>query len=426
MRTDDLAIRWIDREAHALRARIRQVRPFALTVPMIPSAAVSPSVLSAIESHLLRGRRELTGKVERFQSWLREHGRSSVAVAHRRFAVLRLRFQHLLSRFDIFADALVQRAEHDTGVWISGLDAAARDALTIAGHPEAPPPAMCYLDRGHGGAIRRLRARLPGDKENPIALIRLPRERMIGSGVAASLVHECGHQVSATLELVASLRPTLQALQRGAGSLAVAWSLWERWISEVLADFWAVARVGIAATQGLMAMLSLPRVFVFHTDPSDPHPTSWVRAKLSCAMGEALYPDPQWAALSAVWERFFPLDGVDPSVALLLRRLEQTLPTLASILAEHRPPKLKGRTLREAAWSAERTPAALRAAATELARGPRVLARMKPTVALALLGQARFDERMDAQREGETLETLLRAWALRRAWDTATTCGALT
>ena len=60
---------------------------------------------------------------------------------------------------------------------------------------------MCYLDRGHGAAIRRARARLPGGGMSPVAIIRVPRERMVGAGIASSLVHEVGHQAAALLDL---------------------------------------------------------------------------------------------------------------------------------------------------------------------------------------------------------------------------------
>ena len=57
----------------------------------------------------------------------------------------------------------------------------AADALRLSdGYFEAPP-VVCYLDRGHGAAIRRARTRLPGGGESPVAIVRVPRERMIGS-----------------------------------------------------------------------------------------------------------------------------------------------------------------------------------------------------------------------------------------------------
>ena len=85
---------------------------------------------------------------------------------------------------------------------------------------------------------------------------------MVGSGIASSLVHEVGHQAAALLDLVNSLRRCSQALQRKGGAEQPAWNIYERTISEVVADFWAVARVGVAATTGLMGVVSLPRAFV--------------------------------------------------------------------------------------------------------------------------------------------------------------------
>ena len=102
-----------------------------------------------------------------------------------------------------------------------------------------------------------------GRGDNPVAIIRVPRERMVGSGIASSLVHEVGHQAAALLDLLPSLRLVLQGLQKTAGGERVAWQLWERWISEVVADFWSVARVGISATMGLIGVVSLPRPLSF-------------------------------------------------------------------------------------------------------------------------------------------------------------------
>lgn len=92
--------------------------------------------------------------------------------------------------------------------WLAGLDVAAEDVLALPAYYEAPP-VMCFLERGSGAAIRRARTRLPGGGANPVALIQIPRERMIGTSVAASLAHETGHQVAALLRLVESLRAEL-------------------------------------------------------------------------------------------------------------------------------------------------------------------------------------------------------------------------
>jgi len=93
---------------------------------------------------------------------------------------LRMRFNLGLSQLDLFSDAITQRSENETGLWLSGLDVAAQDALDLPGGYFRAPPVVCYLHRGLGGAIRRARTRLPGGGENPVSIIRIPRERMVG------------------------------------------------------------------------------------------------------------------------------------------------------------------------------------------------------------------------------------------------------
>jgi hypothetical protein len=137
-----------------------------------------------------------------------------------------------------------------------------------------------------------------GGGSNPVAIIRVPRERLVGSGIASSLVHEIGHQGAPLLNLIPSLRAVVQSLQHGSERNRLVWRLWDRWIGEVVADFWSVAKVGIASTVGLIGVVSLPRFFVFRLNVDDPHPTPWLRVKLSCAIGGALYPHLQWARLS--------------------------------------------------------------------------------------------------------------------------------
>ncbi len=271
-----------------------------------------------------------------------------------------MRFNNVLSQFDLFADVLTQRSEHENGVWLAGLDAVAADALKLSGYYESPP-LICYLDRGPGAAIRRARTRLPGGTENPVAVIRVPRERMVGARIASSLVHEVGHQASALLDLVESLRPVLRGMQGGAGEHRAAWHFWERWISEIVADFWSVARVGIGSTMGLMAVVSLPRAFVFRLDADDPHPIPWMRVKLSCALGQALYPHRQWEAASRLWESFYPPDDLRPETRTLLASLTATMPALVALLVNHRPRLLRGRSLAEVLSVSERQPARLTA-----------------------------------------------------------------
>jgi len=262
----------LDQEARALLARLDRVKPFVLTEPMLLAASLLPAAQIAIEHFLAKGRRELKERVQDFLSWLQgEGGQAAPEDIQRRFVFLRLRFNAVLSQLDLFNQVITQRSEYEQGVWLSGLDVVAADALALPDYYQAPP-VICYLDRGVGAAIRRARTRLPGGGHNPVAIIRVPRERMIGSGIASSLVHEVGHQGAALLELVPSLQLVLRAKQGDAPEPLV-WRLWDRWISEIVSDFWSVARVGIASTLGLIGVVSLPRPFIFRLNFDDPHPT---------------------------------------------------------------------------------------------------------------------------------------------------------
>jgi hypothetical protein len=177
----------------------------------------------------------------------------------------------------------------------------------------------------------------------------------------------------------------------------------------VVADLWAVGRIGIAAPLGLLAVVSLPRPFVFRVNVDDPHPPPWIRVKLSCAMGAALYPHPQWAALATAWEALYPPAPLTPALRATFSALEATLPALVALLVNHRPASLQGRSIGEELASADRTPARLSAL---FARGASALERARPALAFAAVGQARADGRVTPERESALLSSLLTRWAL--------------
>lgn len=414
----------LDQEARALLARLARVKPFVLSAPMVLAASLLPAAQTAIERFLAKGRRELKERVEGFLSWLHGEGRQASAEdVQRRFVFLKLRFNAVLSQLELFHQVIGQRSESEQGVWLSGLDTVAADALALPEYYEAPP-VICYLDRGIGGAIRRARTRMPGGGENPVAVIRVPRERMIGSGIASSLIHETGHQAAALLGLVPSLEQVLRAKQQGARDFTP-WHLWERWISEIVSDFWSVARVGVVSTLGLIGVVSLPRPFVFRINVDDPHPTPWIRVKLSCAIGDGLYPHPQWQRVARLWESYYPTAGLDDERQNLLARLQESLPEFVATLIGHRPKALRGRSLREAMNVEQRTPGRLTELFAAWNRAPEQMYRAPPSLVFAVLGQARADRSMSPEDESELLAKLLTFWAMRSTLDTSAYCAAI-
>jgi hypothetical protein len=411
----------LDQDARALLARLARVKPFVLSEPMVLAASLLPAAQIAIERFLAKGRHELKERIQGYLTWLHGEGKQAPPdEIQRRFVFLKLRFNAVLAQLELFHQVISQRSESEPGVWISGLDVVAADALALPEFYEAPP-VICYLDRGIGGAIRRARTRLPGGGENPVAVIRIPRERMIGSGVASSLVHETGHQAAALLGLVPSLKEVLRAKQQAVRE-PLPWRLWERWISEACADAWSVARVGVASTLGLIGVVTLPRSFIFRINVDDPHPTPWIRVKLSCAIGDGLYPHPQWKRIADLWESYYPLVDLDGERRTLMAQLQQTLPDFVAIVVDHRPQALRGRSLREVMRVGERTPGRLAALFRAWNQTPRQMYRARPSLVFAVLGQAKADGGLSPEDESDLLAKLLTFWAMRSTLDTSAYC----
>jgi hypothetical protein len=404
----------LELEARALLTRLDQIRPLALHETMVPAAALPPRASLDVERFLHTGRKMLRSQVRAYLAWLRGPGRTATPEEQQyRFVLIRMRFNAILSQFDMFTEVVTQRSENRTGVWLSGLDVVAADALVTNPLIKDPPPLVCYLARGPGAAIRRAKTKMPGGELSPAGIVRIPRERMVGHGIASSLVHEVGHQGAALLDLVPSLRKDLASHRATAGAAAPVWRNWENWISEVVADFWSVATLGISSTLGLLAVVSLPRFFVFRPSGDDPHPTPYVRVLLSCAIGNELYPHPQWGDMARTWKALYPVMSVPPARQQELAAIEASIPAFTKVLANHRSPALNGRPLREAFPLAERQPARLLALHSAWKSDLGVMARQRPALVFAVVGQARAGQLITPEDESQTISALLRAWALR-------------
>ena len=398
-------------EAQGLLTRLKQLQPFEMSMPMVMAAAVPYTAQKEIFGLMRAGKAHLT---ERILCFIRNVKTKNIPVekCQAAYAVLKLRFNSLLDQFDIFCDVVSQRGENETGVWVAGLDVLARDALIMTRYYIEAPPMICYLDRGHGAAIRRARTRLPGGDDNPVAVIKIPRERMVASGIGSSLVHEVGHQGSALLDLIASLKLVLDDLAVKEKLYSEAWTLLSRWISEILSDFWAVCFLGISASTGLISVVSLPRYFVFRAVDDDPHPFPWIRVKISIAFGKLLYPDDQWQRLERLWETFYPTTALAPATLQLLQQFEPVLPRFAQLMKTHRPPKLNGKQLHEIFPLHERQPQQLRAHYQQWKKDMNLLAKQRPSLVFAAVGQARADNVITPFTENRLLTKMLRHWAL--------------
>jgi hypothetical protein len=151
----------------------------------------------------------------------------------------------------------------------------------------------------------------------------------------------------------------------------------------------------------------------------DPHPIPWIRVKLSCAVGRALYPHPQWERLANLWESFYPTAGLDPQRQRLLALLEASMPGFVALLVNHRPKTLRGKSLIEIMSVAERQPARLAAYYRSWRSSPVQMRAAPPSLVFAVIGQAKADGQVSPEEESTTLANLLAYWAFRSTLDTS-------
>lgn len=357
-------------------------------------------------------RDDLFARLRAFIEKMQKSGGVQLKDCQTDFTILKLSYNLLLDRLDIFADVVNQRSEHETGVWVAGLDILAADSVSMLRNVIDVPPLICYLDRGHGAAIRRAHTRLPGGVHNPVAVIRIPRERMVGSGIGSSLVHEAGHQASALLDLLKSLKKELDEIALRDTQRALAWKMFSRWLSEILSDLWAVALLGISATTGLIGVVSLPSYFVFRDVGDDPHPFPFIRVKISTAFGYALYPDQQWEKFTRMWDAFYPKDFVKPDQISIISLLENTLKDFVAVVLNHKVEAMGNAPLHKCFPVATRQPEILRNVFRQWKKNRSLIFSAKPTLVFAVIGQARADNKISPFAENRTLSRMLKHWAL--------------
>jgi hypothetical protein len=236
----------------------------------------------------------------------------------------------------------------------------------------------------------------------------------VGSGIASSLIHEVGHQAAESLNLTKSLRIAIDEKKKETAANKTAWHHYERWISEIIADCWAMGHLGISATLGLMGVVTLPKYFQFRLDLDDPHPAPYVRVKLSCAFGNKLFPHPQWQRLWNVWRTFYTTDDLPPDKKQLLHALQQEEDEFVEMVLQHRSPVLKGKTISEVFPYKQRQPVRLQQLFQQWKAHPELIDGASPTLVFAVTGQAKHDLVISANEENKLLTGRLLKWAYQR------------
>ena len=139
-------------------------------------------------------------------------------------------------------------------------------------------------------------------------------------------------------------------------------------------------------------------------------------------MGRELFPHPQWDVLERIWLSYYPLTGLDKTRREVIALLEKTAPSLATLIAHHRPKSLKGASLKEALQTDERQPTRLSAVFRSWHASPARMYEAPPTLFFAVMGQARAESLISPEAEGRIFSRMLNYWALRDTLDTEVYC----
>jgi hypothetical protein len=108
--------------------------------------------------------------------WLRGPGKQASAPGLKwRFTLIRLSFNNVLSRLDLFSDVMTRRSESETGSFLSGLDVFAADSLELPGGYFKSAAGRLLPPPRAGGGSPACAERLLGG-ENAVAIVRVRRE----------------------------------------------------------------------------------------------------------------------------------------------------------------------------------------------------------------------------------------------------------
>jgi hypothetical protein len=101
------------------------------------------------------------------------------------------------------------------------------------------------------------------------------------------------------------------------------------------------------------------------------------------------------------------------------------MPAFINLVLAHRPARLRGKSLREALQVEGRQPARLRELYREWQRSRSSIYTAAPSLAFAVIGQARADGAISPEQESATVARLLTHWALRSSLDASEICASL-
>lgn len=292
-----------------------------------------------IRNFLNKNISHLVSKGKHLQQQL-QHADSKELQGQLRKAVLRFKADYcrIETTIHFYTDAINTRTVGKTALILKGCDELCRECmqLFLPQQQKVVPPVITYLDKGLGAAIMKAGLRLWDGSISPAALIKITYHNLRRP---TAVLHESGHQIAHLLGWNAELATTLyEHLKAKDIKVAKAFS---HWSSEIAADVVALTTCGFASVAALNDVLDAEGKTVFYYDDSDPHPISYLRVLLNCAMCTDLFGKGPWQQLEAQWVENHALHDSEEEARRLIKKAVPMLPFIAAIILR-RPQKAFG------------------------------------------------------------------------------------
>jgi hypothetical protein len=297
-----------------------------------------------IKNYLQKNVSHLVMKGKHLEKQLNEVGGDANLQTELRKALLRFKADYLRIETTIhfYTDAINTRTQNDVAEMLQGCDVLCKLCLEAFLKPlyKPIPPVITYLDKGLGAAIMKAGLRLWDGSMSPAALIKITYHNLLRP---TAVLHECGHQIAHILKWNKELADALyDGLKEKDKTIAKVFSGWS---SEIAADAIALCTTGFAAVAALHDVVDNEGESVFIYDENDPHPISYLRVLLNCAMCDVLFGRGPWQQMAEQWKTYHPLKKAGKEAALVVQLSTPHLETIAKIILTHNYQAFSGKSI---------------------------------------------------------------------------------
>ncbi|MDA3647762.1 hypothetical protein LZ318_37025 [Saccharopolyspora indica] len=354
--TAHLLATWVRTQATSSERHLAALRPFSWTEFGDPATGPSRAHLVAVNETMAGLReplheatRELRRVAEQAARLPNSQRLQSVLRAKSR-AYRRVRDTERL--WDFYLELFTQR-QSSFAPWLVAADRIALDCyqyayLGIGRWRSIPtPPPFCYLEPSHGPATSRRGIPLQrlSHRINPFPLIQLPFHRLINPWTLGAVLHEVSHNLQNDLGLARAVPMQVAARLTELGLPPAIVSQWVRWNRETFADLAGLLLGGPMVVGSLFDVIARDPRAAAKFRPADPHPSSYVRGKLSVELLRRMGFPRRAEQHERAWHAMYPRPKLIGAPPELLATADKAIPAVVRAMCFTSYPSLGDRKL---------------------------------------------------------------------------------